>query len=164
MKQIGILSDTHGYLPPALKEFFANCDEIWHAGDWGTKALVEDLEQFKPLRGVYGNIDGTEIRQMVPETNYFEVEGLWVFMIHIGGYPDHYAPNFKKWIGKQKIDIMVCGHSHILRVMKDVKHNWLHINPGACGNHGFQKVNTALRFKIHDKKMTDLEVWEQKRG
>ncbi|MDZ4667602.1 MAG: metallophosphoesterase family protein [bacterium] len=163
MKQIGILSDTHNFLPPALLNFFKDCDEIWHAGDWGNMEVVTQLEKFKPVRGVFGNIDSSEIRQIFPETNYFEVEELKVFMIHIGGYPDHYSPNFKKWMNKQKIDLMICGHSHILRVMKDLKNNWMHINPGACGNHGFQKVNTAIRLKVDGKKLLEMEVWEQKR-
>ncbi len=163
MKRIGILSDTHGHLAPALKDFFKDCDEIWHAGDWGPE-VFEQLEGFKPIRGVYGNIDGAPIRKVFPEYLYFEIEGVKVFMIHIAGYPSHYAPSFRKIIQGYQPDLLICGHSHILRVMKDSINNWLLINPGACGNHGFQKVNTAVRLKFTDGKMTDLEVWEQKRA
>jgi putative phosphoesterase len=164
MKQIGIMSDTHSFLNPSLKEFFKDCDEIWHAGDWGNIELANSLEAFKPMRGVYGNIDGHEIRLRYPEINYFKMEGIAVLMIHIGGYPSHYSPGFKKIMKNQPIDLMICGHSHILRVMKDQNNKWMHINPGACGNHGFQSVNTAIRLKIDNTRLFDLEVWEQKRG
>ena len=163
MKRIGILSDTHGYLNPTLFDFFKDVDEIWHAGDWGNFDLVKQLEAFKPLRGVYGNIDGQDIRSVCPDINYFQVEDLKVMMLHIGGYPGRYSPGFRKIMKNQKIDLMVCGHSHILRIMRDPINNWMYINPGACGQHGFQKVNTAVRFKIEGSKMSEMEVWEQKR-
>jgi putative phosphoesterase len=163
MIQIGILSDTHGFLNPALFDFFKDCDEIWHAGDWGDPNVMTQLTAFKPLRGVYGNIDGKEIRMEFPELTLFQVEDLKVCMIHIGGYPGHYAPGFRNKIKEQQFDLLICGHSHILRVMRDTGNGWMFINPGACGNHGFQKVNTAIRLKITGKKMHDLEVWEQKR-
>jgi hypothetical protein len=164
MKQIGIMSDTHGFLNPSLFDFFKDCDEIWHAGDWGNHELADSLVAFKPIKGVYGNIDGQQIRTLYPEVNYFKVEEVSVLMIHIGGYPGHYSPGFKKIMKNQKIDLMVCGHSHILKVMRDQSNNWMHINPGACGNHGFQTVNTAIRLKFDKTKMFDLEVWEQKRA
>ncbi len=163
MKRIGILSDTHGYLNPTLFDFFKDVDEIWHAGDWGNFELVKQLEAFKPLRGVYGNIDGQDIRSVCPDINYFQVEDLKVMMLHIGGYPGRYSPGFRKIMKNQKIDLMVCGHSHILRIMRDPINKWMYINPGACGQHGFQKVNTAVRFKIEGSKMSEMEVWEQKR-
>ncbi len=163
MKRIGILSDTHGYLNPTLFDFFKDVDEIWHAGDWGNFNLVKQLEAFKPLRGVYGNIDGQDIRAVCPDINYFQVEDLKVMMLHIGGYPGRYSPGFRKIMKNQKIDLMVCGHSHILRIMRDPINKWMYINPGACGQHGFQKVNTAVRFKIEGTKMSEMEVWEQKR-
>ncbi|MBC7384449.1 MAG: metallophosphoesterase family protein [Bacteroidia bacterium] len=164
MKKIGILSDTHGFLNTKLFDFFTDCDEIWHAGDWGSVELFDTLEKFKPLRGVYGNIDGKDIRVLMPESLSFKVEGLSVCMLHIGGYPGNYSAGFKKVIRETEIDLMVCGHSHILKVMRDPTHNFLHINPGACGNHGFHQVNTAIRLKIESKKMFDLEIWEQKRN
>ncbi len=164
MKKIGILSDTHGFLNPKLFDFFKDCDELWHAGDWGSIDLVYALRKFKPVKSVYGNIDGKEIRLEMPDILQFEVEKIKVCMLHIGGYPGNYSPEFKKIINQLSIDLMVCGHSHILRVMRDQKFNFMHINPGACGNHGFQPVNTAIRLKIEGSKLFDLEVWEQKRG
>ena len=163
MKRVGILSDTHGFFNSALESFFAECDEIWHAGDWGTE-VDEKIEKLKPIRGVYGNIDGQTIRKKYPEFLFFEIEGVKVFIIHIAGYPKYYAPSFRKIIKDYKPDLLICGHSHILRIMKDPINNWLLINPGACGNHGFQKVNTAVRLIFADGKMTNLEVWEQKRA
>lgn len=156
------MSDTHGYLNPALFHFFENCDEVWHAGDWGP-GVLEQWNGFKPIKGVYGNIDGAEIRKEFKEDLSFAYEGLTFFMTHIAGYPGHYAPAFRKKIAIYKPDVVICGHSHILRVMKDTTHNFMLINPGACGNHGFQKVNTAIRFNIENNRLTQMELWEQKR-
>ncbi len=164
MKKIGILSDTHGFLNPKLFDFFKDCDEIWHAGDWGSIELVQTLRAFKPIKGVYGNIDGTDIRNEMPEVLNFNIENLSVCLMHIGGYPGHYSPSFNKILKNVSIDLMVCGHSHILKVMRDPIYHFMHINPGACGNSGFQPVNTAIRLKMDNKKLFDLEVWEQKRG
>ena len=68
MKRIGLISDTHGFLDESIFEYFKNCDEIWHAGDFGTISLVDDLQKgllkFNNnalIRGVYGNIDGNDI-------------------------------------------------------------------------------------------------------
>lgn len=162
MKRIGLLSDTHGLIPKALETFFANCDEIWHAGDWGSVELVDSLEKFKPLRAVFGNIDGPEIRQRMPEVLEFEVEKLRVCMLHIGGYPGKYSPLFRKLVKNKPYDLMVCGHSHILKVMRDSGNGMMHMNPGACGKHGFHKVCTALRFEIEAGTLKNLELWEQK--
>ncbi len=163
MKRIGILSDTHGFLNPYLFEFFKDCDELWHAGDWGDMATVEKLQSFKLVRGVYGNIDGQEIRKTFPEINNFKCEELNICMLHIGGYPSRYSPLFKQVLKQQKPDIMICGHSHILKVMRDKTWGLMHFNPGAAGNKGFHTLSTALRLKIEGKRMFDLEVWEQKR-
>jgi putative phosphoesterase len=162
--RVGILSDTHGYFNPALFTFFEQCDELWHAGDWGDMAAVEIVKKFKPLRSVFGNIDGREIRQEFNEVAVFTIEELKVAMIHIGGYPGNYSPHFREIAKKEKPDIMVCGHSHILKVMRDEKYNLMHFNPGAAGNKGFHSVCTALRLQIEGKRMFGLEVWEQKRN
>jgi hypothetical protein len=162
--QIGILSDTHGYFNPALFTFFKHCDELWHAGDWGDIETVKLLQQFKPLKGVWGNIDGREVRLEFPEVNKFKVEDLNVTMIHIGGYPGNYSPQFRKILQQEKPDMMVCGHSHILKVMRDAKNNLMHFNPGAAGNKGFHQVCTALRLKIEGKRMYEMEVWEHNRN
>jgi putative phosphoesterase len=163
LTRVGILSDTHGYFNPALFTFFEHCDELWHAGDWGDWHTVETLKQFKPLKSVYGNIDGREIRQEFPEVNTFITEELKITILHIGGYPGKYSPLFNRILKQESPDIMVCGHSHILKVMRDEKNNLMHFNPGACGNKGFHQACTALRLKIEGKRMLDLEVWEQKR-
>ena len=163
-KQIGILSDTHGYINPALYTFFEKCDELWHAGDWGNIQTVDTLKKFKPVRSVFGNIDGHEIRTEFSEETIFNIEGLKVCIIHIGGYPGKYSPKFRAILQKEKPDIMVCGHSHILKVMRDAKNNVMHFNPGAAGNKGFHLVCTALRLKVEDKKMFDLEIWEHSRN
>jgi len=163
LTRVGIFSDTHGYINPALFEFFKNCDELWHAGDWGDIETVEKIKKFKPVRSVYGNIDGQEIRREFKEVEIFEIDKLKVVLIHIGGYPQKYSPQFLKVLQTVKPDVMVCGHSHILKVLRDKKNSIMHFNPGASGNKGFHQVCTALRLKIEGDRMFDLEVWEQKR-
>ncbi len=157
---VGLLSDTHSYLDPTLFEHFADCDELWHAGDVGDAELLNRLEAFKPVRGVYGNIDGTEVRRRLPLNQQFSVGGLNVLMTHIGGYPGRYTARVSTLIGESRPDVYVCGHSHILKVMPDRKRNLLHLNPGACGKHGFHRVRTALRFRIEEGKIHGLEVLE----
>jgi putative phosphoesterase len=140
-------------------EYFKDCDEIWHAGDFGD-GVAEQLQSFKPVRGVYGNIDGQKIRREFPEQLFFECGGLQVLMIHIGGSPGNYYPEAKKSIAVNKPSLFICGHSHILKVMQDKNHNMLYMNPGAAGKHGFHKMRTVLRFGIENKKIENLEVIE----
>lgn len=161
MLQIGLLSDTHSYLDPAIAKHFNNCDEIWHAGDFGNIQLVRELEKLKPLKGVYGNIDGHEIRARFPEHLIFETDGLKIYMTHIGGYPGKYVSRAKEIIKKERPDIFICGHSHILKVMKDeIFNNMLVINPGAAGKEGFHKVKTILKFQLDNGKVLNLQVIE----
>jgi len=163
--RIGLLSDTHSYLDDTIFDYFSACDEIWHAGDIGSWELVEQLEAFKPLRAVYGNIDGGEMRQHYPENQRFEVEGLRVLMTHIGGYPGRYNARVKQLLAEDQPGLYICGHSHILKVMPDKARGLLHINPGACGQHGFHKVRTVVRFEIDRGKVDELQVIELgKRG
>ena len=157
MKRIGILSDTHGTVPQQVYSFFKDCDEIWHAGDMG-RGVYETLCQFKPVRGVYGNMDDYDLHYQVPGTALFSCEGLKVMMTHIGGWPGHYPKEILKVLQSDKPDIFVCGHSHILKVMYDKELNLLHINPGAAGRQGFHKVATLVRFVIEDGQPKDLEI------
>lgn len=166
MIKIGLLSDTHSHLDKKLFEVLKDVDEVWHAGDLGTIELCEELKRFKPFYAVYGNIDGKEIRSEYPEDLILEKEGFRILITHIGGYPKNYSPRARKLIEEQKPDIFICGHSHILKVMRDEKYNnMLVMNPGAAGEHGFHKVKTVLRFTLHNKKIENLEVVELgKRG
>lgn len=164
MVRIGLISDTHGHLADSVFEHFKYCDEIWHAGDFGTIELADRLSEFKPLRGVYGNIDGKEIRQTFPENLRFTIEGMDVWITHIGGYPDKYSPAVKKEIYLNPPQLFICGHSHILKVIFDKKINCLHLNPGAAGTHGWHKVQTLMRFAIDGGKVKDLEVIELKKN
>ena len=157
--KIGLLSDTHGYFDNRFKELFKDCHEVWHGGDWG-EGVAEKLEAFKPVRGVYGNIDGQFIRSKYPEKNFFIVNDLKVLMIHIGGYPNHYAPGVKDLIKQFQPGLFICGHSHILKVMPDASLNLLHINPGAAGKSGFHVMRTAIRFEIINGTVKNLEVIE----
>lgn len=163
MKKIGLLSDTHGWLNPTVFEFFKDCDEIWHVGDIGSTDVADTLSEFKPLRAVYGNIDDSRIRMIFKQINIFTIENVKVMMTHIGGYPDHYQPGIKELIIKEKPNIFISGHSHILKVMNDKKLNLLHINPGAAGNIGFHKVMTMLRFQIDGSEIKNMELYEKRR-
>lgn len=164
MKRIGVVSDTHSVVHPKIFNFFKDVDEIWHLGDFGDMSVVEQLERFKPLRGVYGNIDGTLIRHRFPLFNTFYCEQAKVVMTHIGGYPGRYTPEAFQMIRKEHPDIFLSGHSHILKVIYDKKNRLLHINPGAAGNYGIHQVITMIRFAIEGKEIRDLEILEVERG
>ena len=164
MVRIGLLSDTHSHLPDAVFKHFAEVDEIWHAGDLGDLTLCKQLEAFKPLRAVYGNIDGADIRIRYPENLFFTVEGVPVFMTHIGGYPPRYNTRTKPLLDIHQPHLFICGHSHILKVMPDPSRNLLHINPGACGKQGWHKVSTLIRFSIEGARLQHLEVIEFPKG
>ena len=160
MTRIGLISDTHNYLDEAVFKHFENCDEIWHAGDFGTAAISEKLKAFKPLRGVYGNIDGYDIRSELPEKLRFTCEEVEVLMTHIGGYPGRYAPGIRTELYAHPPKLFISGHSHILKVIFDDKIKCLHMNPGAAGNQGWHKVRTLIRFVIDGKDMKQCEVIE----
>ena len=160
MTRIGLISDTHGFLDENIFEHFKNCDEVWHAGDFGNMELIKKLAAFKPLRGVFGNIDDNSIQAKFPEDLFFTCEGVNVFMRHIGGYPGKYAPTVKDKIINNKSALFISGHSHILKVMYDEKLHCLHMNAGAAGKHGWHKTRTIIRFDIDGKDMKNFEVIE----
>lgn len=159
MKRIGLISDTHGYLDNAVFEHFKNCDEIWHIGDFGPD-VIEPLQQYKPLKGVYGNIDTADIHKDFPDQLVFMCEDVKIMMRHIGGYPPKYNTETKKQLLLHKPQLFLSGHSHILKIMFDDALNCLHMNPGAAGKHGWHKVRTLIRFSIDGKNMKDCEVIE----
>jgi putative phosphoesterase len=160
MVRIGLISDTHNYLDEAVFKHFENCDEIWHAGDFGTIELANQLASFKPLKAVYGNIDGNDTRTICPEQLVFNCEDVKVMIRHIGGYPPRYNPDTKKELLIHQPQLFISGHSHILKVIYDDKINCLHMNPGAAGKQGWHKVRTVIRFVIDGKDMKDCEVIE----
>lgn len=160
MKRIGLLSDTHGYWDERILQYFSECDEVWHAGDWGSYEIKEKLEAFKPLRGVWGNIDGYEIRKYFPQHNRFTLEGVRVWITHIGGYPGKYEASLRALIRQDPPDLFITGHSHILKIMYDKRLKILHINPGAAGKQGFHQVRTMVRFILNAGKIEDVEVIE----
>jgi putative phosphoesterase len=163
--RIGLISDTHGYLAESVFKHFAKCDEIWHAGDFGTIAIADELKKLKPVKGVYGNIDGYDVRSVYPEVLCWDCEQVKVYMKHIGGYPDHYASGVKQALTDNKARLFISGHSHILKVIFDPKLNCLHMNPGAAGNQGWHKVRTVIRFSIDGSDIKDCQVIELgKRG
>ncbi|CAG4994606.1 hypothetical protein DYBT9275_01428 [Dyadobacter sp. CECT 9275] len=166
MTRIGLISDTHSYLDPRIFDHFSQCDEIWHAGDIGTVDILDKLEEFKPLKVVYGNIDNREVRQRSVENLHFETEGFRVWMTHIGGAPPKYNPQVMPRLRAETPDIFICGHSHILRVIRDKSlKDMLYINPGAAGKEGFHKMRTLLRFNLHEGVISQMEVIELgKRG
>lgn len=163
MVRIGVLSDTHGYWDDRYAKYFSQCDEIWHSGDIGSMEIIRRLQEIKPLRAVYGNIDGQDIRDICPKHQRFEIENVSVWMTHIGGYPGRYAPEVKPEIFRNPPRLFVSGHSHILKVMYDESLDLLHINPGAAGIYGAQCVRTILCFTIDGESFKDMEVIELNR-
>ncbi len=159
---IGLLSDTHGVVDERIFEHFAACDEVWHAGDFGSLEVVSRLRAFKPLRGVYGNIDDARIRAEMPQDLRFTCAGMPVFMTHIGGYPGKYAPRVRAILQADppRGGLFICGHSHILKVMPDHTLGFLHINPGACGNEGWHRVKTIVRARLEAGAIQGVEVIE----
>ena len=160
MKKILLLSDTHTCIDDKILKYVRQADEVWHAGDIGNTQVTDTIKQIKPLRAVYGNIDGGELRKEFNETEIFTVEGVKVLMTHIGGYPGRYAKGIRELIRIHRPKLFISGHSHILKVMYDKQNDLLHMNPGAAGKKGFHKVRTMLRFVLDKGEIKDLEVIE----
>lgn len=157
--KIGLISDTHNFLDPRITEYFSECDEIWHAGDFGNISIARELEKIAPVVGVYGNIDGQDIRKKYPLHQRFEKEGVDVWMTHIGGIPGRYCIPIRDEIEKKTPNLFICGHSHILKIARDQSLNrMLHLNPGAAGKYGFQIYRTVVRFEISAGKIKNMEV------
>lgn len=163
LKKILLLSDTHSYIDDRILEYAQQADEIWHAGDIGDISVTDKLAEIKPLRAVYGNIDDNKARAEFPLNNRFTLEGVDIWITHIGGYPGKYNPTIRKEITENPPKLFICGHSHILKVMPDKQLGLIHMNPGAVGKHGFQKVRTMLRFELNKGKIENLEVIEFKK-
>ena len=160
MKKILLLSDTHGHLDDKIIKYVNQADEVWHAGDIGKKEIINYLTEIKPLKAVFGNIDDKKIRLITKEFLYFNYEKNKVLITHIAGYPGKYNKNINRLISIYKPNILVCGHSHILKVMYDKKNKHLHLNPGAAGISGFHNIRTMLRFKLDSDKIKELEIIE----
>jgi putative phosphoesterase len=160
MTKILLLSDTHSYIDNDILKYVKQADEVWHAGDIGDLEVTDKIKALKPLRGVYGNIDDAKARLEFPENNRFMCEDVDVWITHIGGYPPKYNMKTRDLIKQNPPRIFISGHSHILKVMPDKRHNLIHMNPGAVGKHGFHKVRTMLRFTIDGAKIENLEVIE----
>src|SRR3974390_2996616 len=157
--RIGLLSDTHGFLDEAIFGYFAECDEAWHAGDLGPNVLSR-LQGFKPVRGVFGDIDGTQVGAELPRDLDWRCEGVRVYMTHIGGYPGNYDRRAKRELLRRKPGLFICGHSHIARVERDPALGLLYMNPGACGRNGWHRVRTLLRFTVEAGKIGNVELVE----
>ena len=162
LKNILLLSDTHGYIDKKIISYTKNVDEVWHAGDIGDIRVIDRIKLSKPIKAVYGNVDNTEIRMMTEKNLIFEREGIRVVMTHIGGYPGRYNRNALELIQKYNPNLFICGHSHILKVIQDKKYNHLHLNPGAAGFHGFHKKRTMLKFSLQKGTIKNLFVIELK--
>ena len=160
MKKILLLSDTHSFIDDQILKFVKQADEVWHAGDIGDLKVTDTLKKYKPLRAVYGNIDDKDARAEFPLDNKFVIEGVSVWITHIGGYPNKYNLRVREELKIERPKLFICGHSHILKVQFDEKLKLLHLNPGAAGNHGFHKVRTMLRFEIDKGAITNMEVIE----
>lgn len=160
MKTIGLISDTHSFLDPRVLHHFEQVDEILHAGDVGDLRIIDALERIAPVRAVYGNIDDQQIRAELPLHQKFTLEGIKVWMTHIGGYPPRYSPRILKGLEVIRPGLFICGHSHICKIKFDKGRNCLHMNPGAAGNHGFHKVRTLIRFQLNKTAFENVSVIE----
>ena len=160
MKKILLLSDTHGHIDEHILKYAQEADEIWHAGDIGDLKVTDALAQIKPLRSVYGNIDGNNARVSFPENNIFTVEGVKFFITHIGGPAGKYTPRVRRLLDEIKPDVFICGHSHILKIMHNKGRDLMHLNPGAAGIQGFHQIRTMLRFEVAQGKLQNMEVVE----
>ncbi|MDO1513803.1 metallophosphoesterase family protein [Maribacter confluentis] len=160
MTKILLLSDTHSYMDQAILKHAQWADEVWHAGDIGSLKVTDAIRNIKPLRAVHGNIDDHIIQKEFPENNRFFCENVDVWITHIGGYPPKYNMRTRDIIKENPPKLFISGHSHILKVMWDKKLGTLHMNPGACGKHGFHQVRTMLRFIIDKEEIKDLEIIE----
>lgn len=160
MKKILIISDTHGHLDNKLIKYIEQADEVWHGGDIGTYELCKQIEEMKPLKAVWGNIDGTDLRKAYKEHLIFNCEGVKVYITHIAGQVGKYNPKVREMILQEKPDLLICGHSHICKIIFDQTYNFLYLNPGSCGVQGFHKVKTAVRMVIEGTEMKNLEVIE----
>jgi uncharacterized protein len=160
LKKIALISDTHNYLDAGLFKYFDECDEVWHAGDIGTIEIIERLRKVKPVKAVYGNIDGQDVRKECPEMLRFKCEEVDVLITHIGGYPGKYNPKIRHLLLQNPPKLFICGHSHILKVIFDKQLGLLHMNPGACGISGFHQVKTLLIFSIEGKDIKNLKAVE----
>lgn len=160
MKRIGLISDTHGYWDQRYVRYFEPCDEVWHAGDIGSMDIITRLQEVCPVRAVYGNCDGGELRRLFTADLRFTCEGADVLMTHIGGYPGHYDAHIRRTLQTAPPALFISGHSHILKVQRDPRLGLLHINPGAAGLQGWHQVRTLVRLTIDSGTFSDLEVIE----
>lgn len=160
MKKILLLSDTHSHIDERIISYAKEADEIWHAGDIGDLKVTDALAEVKPLKAVYGNIDGTTARVSFPENNFFTLEGVKFLMTHIGGPAGKYTPRVREILNHEQPDVFICGHSHILKVMHIKTRNLMHLNPGAAGIHGFHQMRTMLRFEVSHGKLQNMEAIE----
>jgi uncharacterized protein len=158
--KIGLISDTHSYLDDRVIGYLNGSDEIWHAGDIGTTAVLDALNEIAPVRAVYGNIDNKEIKMDAHLDQIFTIEKMKVWMTHIGGYPGRYEMRVREQISRVRPDIFISGHSHILKVVRDENIGLLHINPGSCGIYGMHKFRTLIKMEILNGMITDLKVIE----
>lgn len=165
MKKIGLLSDSHGYLDNGILEALKDCHEIWHAGDFGSMEVIVQLQEIAPVKGVYGNIDGLDIRAVQSEYLVLDNFGFRALIIHIGGYPGRYTPRANELLSIYQPNLFISGHSHILKIIRDRKNNLIHFNPGACGQHGFHNMRTLILFSLDVNGIQDVQVVELgKRG
>jgi hypothetical protein len=158
--RIALLSDTHGFLDEAILTYVSECDEVWHAGDFGPVEVLDRLRALRPVRGVSGNVDGAQIRVEMPEELDWRCEDVHIYMTHIGGHPGHYDPRVRRELVNRKPNLFICGHSHIAMVARDPALGLLHMNPGACGHIGWHTKRTMLRFTVDTGKIGNVELIE----
>lgn len=138
MKQIGIISDTHGLLRPEAIDLLRGSDLIVHAGDIGNPGILSQLSAIAPVTAVKGNCDKGELEQTLPESQVIEANSKFIYVIH----NIHEIPIDPKAAG---IDVVVSGHSHKPHI--EHKNKMLYINPGSAGVRRFSlPLGVALLY------------------
>ena len=160
MKKVLVISDTHSYIDDRIVKYASEADYVIHAGDIGSFDVVRKLKSVSEVLFVYGNIDGNEIRSESNKFEFFKIDDLKILLTHISGKTPKYNKETLIKIKENNPDLLIAGHSHILKIQYDKINKLLFLNPGAAGRHGFHLKRTMLRFEIKLNKIENLEIIE----
>ena len=160
MKKVLVISDTHSYIDDRIIKYASEADYVIHAGDVGSFDVIQKLNSVSKLLFVYGNIDGNEIRSESNKFEFFKINDLKILLTHISGKTPKYNKETLIKIKEHNPDLLIAGHSHMLKIQYDKINKLIFLNPGAAGRHGFHLKRTMLRFEIKLNKIENLEIIE----
>lgn len=133
--KIGVISDTHGVIHPAVFERFRGVERILHAGDLGDESVLERLEAVAPVTAVRGNVDHWPGAARLPESVDLALGGLAIHMTHIGRPEEDWARALDARSGAERPRLVICGHTHAPR--RAECGGYLFLNPGSAGRRRF---------------------------